>query len=288
LEDLAIHFPFTIGPGAPMEPLTWNPRWELGDEQLDGQHRAMLDAMNDLMGAVGQDQEREGTWKALSFLLMYVHTHFREEEGLMEKLAYPHLEEHRAKHAACARQIDGLLANYRTGGRDTLPQLVSFFQFWLTDHFQTADRMLGTFLKTQEKQARPRLRTLIVEDDALTRTFLQAILSAHGPCDVAADGPGALVAFQAAARSEHPYGLVCLDINLPGMDGHRVLASIRATEEIMGIQGLERTRVFMTTASRDPRDVRSAFHGECDSYLMKPIKQEKLQTLLEESGCLAY
>jgi two-component system, chemotaxis family, chemotaxis protein CheY len=126
------------------------------------------------------------------------------------------------------------------------------------------------------------LRTLIVEDDFVSRKILQALLAPYGLSDIAVNGPEALTAFKMAVGSGQPYHLVCLDIAMPGMDGHQVLAELRTFETDLGIQGLDRARVIMTTASRDPRDVRSAFRSECDAYLLKPIQEAQLLEHLQE------
>ena len=130
------------------------------------------------------------------------------------------------------------------------------------------------------------LRTLIVEDDFVSRKILQALLAPFGPSDVAVNGHEALDAFKLAVRSSEPYHLICLDIAMPGLDGHQVLAEIRSQEENLGIQGLDRVRVIMTTGSSDPKDVRTAFRSECDAYLVKPIQKPKLMEHLKELGML--
>ena len=130
------------------------------------------------------------------------------------------------------------------------------------------------------------MRTLIVEDDFVSRKILHALLAPFGPCDIAVNGAEALMAYKLALRAGEPYHLVCLDIAMPGMDGHQVLSEVRTLEENQGIQGLERTKVIMTTASSDPRDVRTAFRSECDAYLVKPIHKPKLMEHLKDLGLL--
>ena len=130
------------------------------------------------------------------------------------------------------------------------------------------------------------LRTLIVEDDFVSRKILQALLAPFGPCDIAVNGLEALEAFTMAVRSADPYNLICLDIAMPGLDGHQVLTQIRGKEEMLGIQGLDRARVIMTTGSSDPKDVRTAFRSECDAYLLQPIEKAKLMEHLKELGMM--
>ena len=130
------------------------------------------------------------------------------------------------------------------------------------------------------------LRTLIVEDEFTSRKILQAYLAPFGPCDIAVNGEEAIEAFGAALHAGEGYHMVCLDIGMPGMDGHQVCARIRSIEESIGLQGLDRTKVIMTSASSDRGDIRSAFRMECDAYLIKPIDREKLVAQMRELGLI--
>ena len=126
------------------------------------------------------------------------------------------------------------------------------------------------------------LRTLIVEDEFTSRKILQAYLRPFGLCDVAVNGDEAIEAFGAALHQGEGYHMVCLDIGMPGMDGHEVCARIRSIEEAIGLKGLDRTKVIMVSASSDRSDIRSAFRLECDAYLIKPIDRDKLFQQMQE------
>jgi two-component system chemotaxis response regulator CheY len=126
------------------------------------------------------------------------------------------------------------------------------------------------------------LRSLVVEDDFVSRKILHALLAPLGLCDIAVNGPEALTAFGLAVHAGEPYRLICLDITMPGMTGHQVLAELRSMEESLGIQGLDRAKVIMTTGSSDRQDIRAAFRFECDAYLIKPIELPKLMEHLKE------
>jgi len=130
------------------------------------------------------------------------------------------------------------------------------------------------------------LRALIVEDDFASRKILQALLMPFGECDIAINGDEALEAFSSALGQGARYNLVCLDIGMPGMNGHEVLTEIRSDEEAAGILGLDRTKVVMTTASSDRNDIRAAFHSQCDAYLVKPIRNEMLLEALTNLGLI--
>ncbi len=126
------------------------------------------------------------------------------------------------------------------------------------------------------------MKTLIAEDDFTSRKVLQAFLAPYGECDVAVDGKEAIQAFRAAHAGGNPYDLVCLDLMMPKMDGHRVLAAIRETEDRMTIHGSDRVRVVITTRLSDSRNVLKAFKGQCEAYLVKPIDRRSLIEKLKE------
>jgi two-component system chemotaxis response regulator CheY len=112
---------------------------------------------------------------------------------------------------------------------------------------------------------------------------LAAILSEIGACDVAADGEEALAAFGAALVQGRPYGLVCLDILLPRMDGQEVLRRIRDLESRQ-TGGVE-TKVVMITALSDPKNVVEAFYrGGATAYVPKPIDRDHLFQVLGKLG----
>jgi two-component system chemotaxis response regulator CheY len=127
-------------------------------------------------------------------------------------------------------------------------------------------------------------RYLIVDDDGVSRELLKDILSRYGRCDFAYDGTEAIDAVRLAMEDTDHYDLICLDIMMPGCDGHEVLETIRSLEAEHGIANSEAVRVIMTTALRDSKHCVRAFREGCESYLTKPINQEKLLTKMRELG----
>ena len=109
-----------------------------------------------------------------------------------------------------------------------------------------------------------RVRILIVEDDAALASGIARILEGDGHAvDVMATGEHAVL----GARQES-FGLVILDVGLPGIDGFEVLRRLRA--------GGDRAPVLMLTA-RDALDdrVRGLDLG-ADDYMAKPFAMPEL------------
>ena len=124
--------------------------------------------------------------------------------------------------------------------------------------------------------------SLIVEDTFVDRRVLQKLLSEFGECHVATNGEEAIEAFKLAYVDGKPYDLVCLDIKMPGIDGHQVLAAFREEEARLGIGGLKAVKVVMTTALEGSENVLNSFWSGCEGYLHKPVDKAQLLSILKE------
>jgi two-component system chemotaxis response regulator CheY len=127
------------------------------------------------------------------------------------------------------------------------------------------------------------MRSLIVEDDPSSRLILESILGEYGSVDLAATGIEGYEMFASMRSQNTPYDLVCLDILLPGMSGQEVLRDIRAMEE-SDVVVRHTARIVMITALDDKTNVISAFRGQCDAYIVKPIQPNELRGQLAAIG----
>ncbi|WP_042426412.1 response regulator transcription factor [Streptacidiphilus anmyonensis] len=103
------------------------------------------------------------------------------------------------------------------------------------------------------------MRVLIVEDERRLAAALQRGLEADGfAVDVAHDG---ITGLRQATRS--PYDVVVLDIMLPGLNGYRVCATLRA--------GGYQAGILMLTAKDGEWDEAEALDTGADDFLSKPF-----------------
>lgn len=126
------------------------------------------------------------------------------------------------------------------------------------------------------------MNILILEDDFVSRVALQKLLSPYGECHVAAQGREAVEAFEMALDAGQPYDLICLDIMMPEFDGHQALKAMRNAEATKGILSGHGSKIIMTTALDDMKNVMAAYSELCDGYLPKPITRASLAKILDE------
>lgn len=111
-------------------------------------------------------------------------------------------------------------------------------------------------------------KVLLVEDDRALREALADTLELGGYDYRAVDcAEAALVAI-----AEEPFGLVISDVNMPGMDGHRLLAEIRERQPQLPV-------LLMTAFAAVERAVEAIRRGAAD-YLVKPFEPKVLLALV--------
>lgn len=126
---------------------------------------------------------------------------------------------------------------------------------------------------------------MVVEDDFTARLLSQRFLSRYGECDVAVNGREAVDAFQAASNDGGAYDLVCMDIQMPEMDGRAAVRHIRRFEQMRAGSSTCRAKVVMTTGVDDAEEV-VRLQGLVDAYLLKPVDLQKLMGRLKALSLL--
>ena len=110
------------------------------------------------------------------------------------------------------------------------------------------------------------MRILLVEDSlADIELTLEALSGAKVANEVTVMRDGASALEHLRGAPDEPPDLVILDLNLPRMTGHEVLAALRADEE------LRRIPVAVLTTSAAEADVARTYDLGANCFLTKPV-----------------
>ncbi len=110
------------------------------------------------------------------------------------------------------------------------------------------------------------MKVLVVEDNFINRALLREVLVLNG-FDVleAQDGEQAL-----DMLLTHKPRLICMDLNLPGMDGIEVARRVRS------VSGFETIPIIAITASVMQDEQQKLFDEGFDGYVSKPISLKNI------------
>ncbi len=123
------------------------------------------------------------------------------------------------------------------------------------------------------------LSILLVDDDPGDVLMIQEALEASDSTrdvNVVNDGDEALAylrrlePFTSATRPD----VMLLDLNMPRMSGHEVLAEVKADESLRSIP------VVILTTSQAPADVRESYTRYANAYVTKPINLDDLMDVV--------
>ncbi len=127
------------------------------------------------------------------------------------------------------------------------------------------------------------MRSLIIEDDKLSRLKLSALLEDYGPVHFASTGEEAIHMVSRAFIFKDGYDLICIDYALPGITGGDILQMIRSIEK----DEKKKPIIFMVTAKDDRKTVIESFRCQCEAYLIKPIDPDLLDKHLCENELIS-
>jgi CheY-like chemotaxis protein len=120
---------------------------------------------------------------------------------------------------------------------------------------------------------------LVVEDSDEDFVALSRIVNRVSTLDLTihrcVDGDDALDFLNLAGKyrdiADRPHpDLIVLDLNLPGTDGREVLVIIKNTHNLRTIP------VVVLSTSSDPNDIAACYHSGVNSYMLKPMRLDKL------------
>jgi len=128
------------------------------------------------------------------------------------------------------------------------------------------------------------INSLVVEDNVITQKFIHKIMKDFGTCDVGNDGQEGLEQFEKNISENNYYDVICLDIQMPKLDGVQLLEKIRKMEKEN--QQIKRSVIIMITAIGDKEINKKCVKLGCNSFLLKPVDKENLSKVLRRHHVL--
>jgi hemerythrin-like metal-binding protein len=128
----------------------WSDSLSLGIPEIDGQHRGLIEVINELWDAIVAKAEPQRIAQILNQLEQYTLAHFTAEEALMRVEGYPKFREHRADHRGFIEQV--AMAKAKLGKGEFLGlDLLRYLTDWLVKHIQGGDKDYAAFISERHR-----------------------------------------------------------------------------------------------------------------------------------------
>lgn len=125
---------------------------ETGNTLIDGEHRQLIQAINDLLDACAQGRGRAEIQKTTKFLQEYTTKHFADEERLQKDSGYPDFSNHKRYHETFKKVVAELMQKLNEQGPTVqlVGEVNSALAGWLISHIKREDKKLAAFLRDHQ------------------------------------------------------------------------------------------------------------------------------------------
>ena len=126
--------------------LEWRDDFRIGIEEVDHEHRALIELINALHGALGADRSGDRVEAFLGEIYASISSHFALEEKVMRARRYDDLAVHKADHERLLDDLRDLMDEQAGGAILDEERFGQRLAQWFVGHFQTHDARLHRFL----------------------------------------------------------------------------------------------------------------------------------------------
>lgn len=129
-----------------MKDIVWDDVLSVGVDEIDEDHRKLINTFNILNHAIGEGESRDYLAAVLEELINCTAWHFSHEERLMLKYGYDEMEQHRSEHRELIESAKQLQDEILQAEGGLTEQHLEYLERWLTEHIFTSDMRLGGHL----------------------------------------------------------------------------------------------------------------------------------------------
>ena len=267
--------------------LKWCEQLSVGNDVIDSDHKHLIKIIN-LVEESLATTNRSNLTLALASLSQYSKEHFAREEKIAIAAGYTQIPRLHKSHEALIGKLDQVKREIgEEWAATSVKRFTVFLQDWLVNHVIKEDLLMKPALEKYSSlsagnMGRPSTskKALIVDDSATMRSTLNAILASEN-IEVIGQLHSGIKLLQTIAQS--PPDIVCLDYNLPDIDGLELLKSV--------VSEHPQVAVVMITGEQDPGFRAAAAEAGAAGFIQKPFSQievaKELKNVIHTKNLLA-
>lgn len=140
-----------------MAVLNWVPDLNTGIEEIDTQHRRIVDYINRLY-ELRETPDRKLLGDVIAETVDYTLSHFAFEEGMIEEAGYMFSGPHKRVHELFIRRVTEIQMRFEAG-EDVTNELHGMLSRWLFNHIRNEDRGYVDTVKTYQRMQNKNTKT---------------------------------------------------------------------------------------------------------------------------------
>jgi hemerythrin-like metal-binding protein len=129
--------------------IVWRESYSVGIEDLDSQHRKLLELINEIGDAAGTGLSKASCFAVLNAMIRYAQEHFTTEERYLEKHAYPKYLDQKGAHEKFVQETFTMAQELDEEGLLTLGGITIYLEDWYQDHILGFDQDYRAFFEKQ-------------------------------------------------------------------------------------------------------------------------------------------
>lgn len=130
-----------------MAAIRWSHDLSVGIQEIDLQHRQLVELMSSLDKALALGQDKELMGRVMRELNTYAREHFTTEERWMERCEFPGLTEHAAQHGIFVEKLLHFELDYLGGQAGLSREVLVYLLDWLKKHIAGYDQLYAKYFR---------------------------------------------------------------------------------------------------------------------------------------------
>lgn len=123
----------------------WDDSLEIGIDELDFEHKALIDDINRLHEALARHKDRA---RVLGDIYARMQAHFALEEYVMQEHAYEFFEEHKVEHEALLDSYAERMVQFLNDKSDSASKPIEeILERWVISHIIDSDKKMSRMIK---------------------------------------------------------------------------------------------------------------------------------------------
>lgn len=130
--------------------LEWDDSFLIGIQELDYEHKVLIDDINRLHKELARHGEKSEIEKCLGDIHARMQAHFALEERVMKECEYEYFDEHRSTHDALLDSYTEYMIRFLNDTDVYASRVIEeFLENWIIDHILTSDKKMSLMVQAK-------------------------------------------------------------------------------------------------------------------------------------------